>query len=198
MKKRYLPGIIIFSILSVFMILAFISTAASGELSLNAVPAGIATLVFISLAVWFAVKFSAQNTDYKKARKSYRTNFRPTIKSKGVWVDENNKLWQTRYTFIKRIYHFSELSDYHILKGYVHRTHYGRSDSVTFNDYSYIGIEIKLKNRKRIRMNLLPYSAGVYKAFDNAEDTAEVLNLIKRVNQMDNNFLTGNGPFRFL
>lgn len=199
--NKSIAGTVVFAVFSVGFLIGLIYNLCKGQISVNSIPAIVMMVGCLVGFIWNLIRLIKQVSFQRGfVSKEQKFQFNPTVKSRGIWVDEDNKLWQTRYTFVPRVFKFSDLSDYKIVKKTVRRTttngvrartgfgSVGTASSTSYSVYSYIGIEIKLANRKRIRWDALNTTdfKNVTKALEYVEDTAELLDYIKKYNRQNN------------
>lgn len=129
-RNTYRNRSIVFGCVSLPFVIAFIATAAKGELTLNAIPATLLTFTLIFFFVFNAVKhdrhikenYADELRAEKEARKQklkvimYKMKFHRTRKMGFLWLDDKHKMFKTRFTFVPLIYLYSELVDYKVDK----------------------------------------------------------------------------------
>lgn len=156
-----------------------------------AVGQAIVLAAFIGLIVFNIVRLKQSEADTGMVDKATgkKTVFTPSVRTKGVWVDDVNKLWQPRFTPVRTIYHFSDLKSFEIIKDRSSTSTYNSNRSsfagtatygsrrTTSTQISYLSLEIKLVNMQRLRW--VVKLTNPHQAMADVEDTAELLQYIK-------------------
>lgn len=122
-KSKYIAPIIVFGVLLFAFVSVYIYTAVNTGLTVNAIPGIVLMLVMLFFFVFFiikriryVIKYNALWINDKKPSNNLAKLFHCTAKSGVIWLDENNKLFQTRFTFIPKTFLFSELVDYRVVR----------------------------------------------------------------------------------
>lgn len=196
--KKYLVCTIIFSFLGFCAVAGAIGNISIGSNAGAVIGPIIFALVFIGLAVFNFISFLKTKTSYAEKATGQRVAFIPTVKTKGIWADDVHRLWQTRFTMFPKTYHYSDLKDFEIIRenthtstgGYQHSRgmfgSHGYSTRLTSTRMSYISLEIKLVNLQRLRwVPKLSYTDR-HQIRADVEDTAELLEYIKKDNRQNN------------
>lgn len=134
--NKYKVPMIVFGLLSAPFVIAFIATAAGGNLTVNAIPGSVFTLALIFFFVFFAVKRSKFKKEHaeefrsakearmqaanavkeaQQAEKNYLKQFKATKSAGEVAIDEVHKL-VTVQGFVKRTYHYSDIAGYTVMR----------------------------------------------------------------------------------
>ena len=180
-RNTYRNRSIVFGCVSLPFVIAFVVTAAKGELTLNAIPATVGMLILMFFCVFYAVKhnryikenYADELRAKKEARKHkrkvimYKMKFRRTRKMGFIWLDDKHMMFKTRFTFVPLIFLYSELVDYKVNKGkrrYAYTRFYSdrrgiQSATTTFgNRISYFNLVLILTGgRKKVYHMLHDY-----------------------------------------
>lgn len=120
-KDTYRNRAIAFGCLSVPFIATFVITAVKGELTINAIPGTLLTLLWIFLCVLNAVKhvkYLKENfgEEMRAKREAFfcKMKFRRTRKMGFIWLDEKHMLFKIRFSSASHVFMYSELVDFAI------------------------------------------------------------------------------------
>lgn len=185
---KYKVGAAIFTFLGIILFSGSITSINSK--AQGAPPLILITLLFLGLAVFNIICIvKSVQTGYVDKLTGKKIRFNTTVSTKGILVDEANKLWQTRFTAVPRIYHFSDLKSFEIIKDRSNTSTYNSNRSsfagtaaygsrrTTSTQISYLSLEIKLVNMQRLRW--VVKLTNPHQAMADVEDTAELLQYIK-------------------
>lgn len=194
--KRNLVGTILCAFFGVCCLIGFISNIDQDPQPIGIIGPVILMIVFFGMAVYNLVRwFQFSRTGFINKATGKQIKFEPTAKTKGIWIDDTNKLWQIRFTFSPKTFHYTDLKDYEIVKetqrvssssSQAQRTMFGTlgsSTRVSSQMLSYLALEIKLVNMQRFRWVLSVYRK--HESLADAEDAAELLEYIKNDNQQN-------------
>ena len=188
--KKHIVGISVCAFVGACCLIGAIFNRIAGQpVQAYAGPVLIALFMF-GLAIYNLVRwFQFSRTGFINKATGKHIKFEPTAKTKGIWIDDTNKLWQIRFTFSPKTFHYSDLKDYEIVKetqrvlsgsSQAQRTMFGTmgsSTQVSSQMLSYLALEIKLVNMQRFRWVLNVYRK--HESLADAEDAAELLKYIK-------------------
>lgn len=198
---KYLAPMIVFGVLMAAMMISGIVNALNGNLSVKSIPALVITVVLLFFFVFFTVKrikFSKNNRTFRineDKQKIISQKFHCTDELGVIWLDEGNKLWQTRFTFLPKTFRYEELLDYKVIRTVRRssKTYYRRravfkgwtADTTYRTDLDTLAVQIKLTNGKVMTYRIL---SGQYDIAFNPEARLEkvtsALDHIKQVNIM--------------
>ena len=196
---KYLAPMIVFGVLTFVMAISGTINALNGNLSVKSVPALVATVVLLFFFVFFTVKrikFSINNRSFRineDKQKIISQKFHCTDNLGAIWLDEDNKLWQTRFTFLPKTFRYEELLDYKVIRTVRRssKTYYRpravfrgwTADTTYRTDLDTLAVQIRIANGKVMTYRIL---SGQYDIAFNPEARLEkvtsALDHIKQVN----------------
>ncbi len=188
--KKNLVGMILCAFFGVCCLIGFISSIGQNPQPTGIIGPVILMTVLFGMAVYNLVRcIKIDNAALVDKKTGEKIRFEPTAKTKGIWIDDTNKLWQIRFTAFPQTFHYCDLKDYKVVKetertssssSQAHRTILGAQGStyrVSGERMSYLALEIKLVNMRRFRWVLSVYRK--HESLADAEDAAELLKYIK-------------------
>lgn len=187
--KKNLVGMILCAFFGVCCLIGFLGSLSQNVHTIGVIGPVFLMVVFFGFSVFNLVCYiKSGNTGFVK-KTGEKIKFEPTAKTKGIWIDDTNKLWQIRFTTFPKTFHYSDLKDYKVVKetehtsttsSHANRTLFGAtgsSHSVSQQRMSYLALEIRLVNMQRFRWVLNVYKK--HESLADAEDAAELLKYIK-------------------
>lgn len=183
--KSNLVGMILCAFFGLCCLIGFISNLNQNTQLIGMIGPAILMVALFGLAAYNLVcyiKFS--DTGFVK-KTGEKIKFEPTAKTKGIWIDDTNKLWQIRFTAFPKTFHYSDLKDFKIVRENEYTSSsssqaFGRHIStlhVRGERMSYLALEIRLVNMQRFRWVLNVYRK--HESLADAEDAEELLKYIK-------------------